>query len=81
MALGKKKVFTRRNGNQKGGELYRWSPIPTDKIAKGGNNNAFFCTATPRSQGEDWKVTYVYQVVLDNGVEHRIAYVECDYVI
>ena len=81
MGLGKK-VFVRRNGNQKGGGLYKWSPIPTDKRAQkqdGGGRN-YYCSATPRSQGEDWKVTYLYTITVVNGVQHRIAYVACDYV-
>lgn len=80
MSLGKP-TFTRKNGNQKGGTLYKWSPVPTDKRATktdGGRN--YYCTATPRSQGEDWKVTYMYVITVENGVQHRVAYVECDYV-
>lgn len=80
MGLGKK-VFTRRNGFQKGGRLYKWSPIPTDKkINDSVGNRQFFCTATPRSQGEDWIVTYVYELVVINGQQHRYAYVACNYV-
>ena len=81
MGLGKP-VFTRKNGNQKGGGLYKWSPIPNDKKAKqkGGGRN-YYCDARPRSQGEDWKVTYMYTITVDGaGVQHRVAYVECDYV-
>lgn len=80
MALGKP-VFTRKNGTQKGGRLYKWSPIPDDKRARktdGGRN--YFCTATAGSQGEDWKVTYTYVITVVNGVQKRIAYVACDYV-
>ena len=40
-----------------------------------------FCTATPYSQGEDWRVTYVYDISVVNGVQKRLAYVACDYVI
>jgi hypothetical protein len=79
MGLGKK-VFVRKNGSQKGGRLYKWSPVPTNKTIKNGDGRKFFCTATPNSQGEDWRVTYVYEIVVINGVQHRIAYVACDYV-
>ena len=80
MGLGKKKVFTRKNGSQKGGKLYKWSPIPTDKRVQNANGRKFFCDATPRSQGEDWIVTYVYNIVVVDGIAKRIAYVACDYV-
>ena len=80
MSLGKK-VFTRNNGFQKGGQLYKWSPLPSDKRAtKVDNSRPFYCSATPRSQGEDWKVTYLYSITVVDGVQHRIGYVECDYV-
>ena len=81
MGLGPK-VFTRKNGNQKGGGLYKWSPIPSDKRATktAGTQGSYYCSATPRSQGEDWKVTYMYVITVVNGVQHKVAYVECDYV-
>jgi len=77
-----KKCFTRKNGLQKGGKLYKWCPVPTGKTVKGGSDGdrKFFCTATPRSQGEDWRVTYVYVIAVINGIQQRIAYVACDYV-
>jgi len=81
MGLGPK-VFTRKNGNQKGGRLYKWSPIPSDKRATKGSagQGNYYCNATPRSQGEDWKVTYMYTITVVNGVQHKVAYVACDYV-
>ena len=80
MSLGKK-VFTRNNGLQKGGQLYKWSPIPNDKRAtKLDTSKKYYCTATPRSQGEDWLVTYLYTITVVDGVQQRIAYVACDYV-
>lgn len=80
MGLGKK-VFTRKNGNQKGGGLYKWSPIPSDKRAtKTGQQGNYFCSATPNSQGEDWTITYLYTITVVDGVQHKIAYVACDYV-
>jgi len=79
--MAKIKVFTRKNGSQKGGGLYKWSPIPEDKKVRAGNGRAtYYCDATPRSQGEDWIVTYMYSITVINGVQHRIAYVACDYV-
>ena len=80
MGLGKKR-FTRRNSFQKGGELYRWAPVINEKSAKtDGVGKNFYCTATHRSQGEDWRVTYVYKIVVVDGIQKRIAYVACDYV-
>jgi hypothetical protein len=79
MALDKSRTFVRRPSDK---SLYKWSPIQDDKKAKkiqGIVNN--FCTAAPRSQGEDWIVTYVYELTVDTkNIQHRIAYVECDYV-
>lgn len=61
--------------------LYKWTPFSDDKKAKKrtGVPN-FFCNAKPNTQGEDWVVTYVYELVVVDGVQKRIAYVECDYV-
>lgn len=81
MALGKQ-VFVRKNGTQKGGDLYKWSPMSDDRRAKKVNTSRnYFCTAIAGSQGEDWKVTYSYVITVEDGVQKRIAYVECDYVI
>jgi hypothetical protein len=82
MALGKKRVFTRKNGFQKGGRLYKWSPIPTDKkVNDSTGQRKYYCDATPGSQGEDWIVTYMYTITVDSkGIQHRVAYVACDYV-
>jgi len=81
MGLGPK-VFTRKNGNQKGGKLYKWSPVQSDKRADKGDagERNFYCSATPRSQGEDWIVTYMYTITVVDGVQKKIAYVACDYV-
>jgi len=81
MGLGPK-VFTRNNGTQKGGRLYKWSPIPADKRAKknAGIQGNYYCSATPRSQGEDWKVTYMYTITVVNDKKKKVAYVACDYV-
>lgn len=80
MSLGKK-VFTRNNGLQKGGGLYKWSPSPNEmRGTKIDNSKKYYCTATPRSQGEDWIVTYMYSFIVVDGIQQRIAYVACDYV-
>ncbi len=73
-----KKIFTRKPYNS---FLYKWSPettvIKTPKIDK---LKSEFCNAVNFSQGEDWVVTYMYDLVYSNGEYHRLAYVECDYV-
>lgn len=79
MALDKNRTFVRKPYDK---NLYKWSPQQDDKKAKrrkqAGNVG---CTAKPRSQGEDWIVTYVYELTLDSQNQvHRVAYVECDYV-
>jgi hypothetical protein len=55
----------------KGNKKYKKIDVPTP---------SYYCTAIPFSQGEDWTTTYVYDLSIINGIEHRIAYVECDYV-
>jgi len=79
MGLDKNRTFVRKPYDK---SLYKWSPQQDDKKAKkflqSGNVG---CTATPRSQGEDWIVTYVIETTLDSKNQvHKIAYVECDYV-
>lgn len=75
-----KKIFVRKPYDK---FLYKWSPdteitkktdVKLDKL-----KTPFYCNAVTSSQGEDWVVTYVYDSVFD-GVYHRWAYVECDYV-
>lgn len=63
-------------------DLYTWKPQDTNqKVVAGRPVPKSYCTATPRSQGEDWVVTYVYDIVVDSsGVQKRMAYVACDYV-
>lgn len=67
-----------------GGDLYQWSPPPNNTSGnasiRGGGVGSYFCTATPYSQGEDWITRYVYNVTVVNGLAHRDAYVQCDYV-
>lgn len=78
MALKGDKIFTLKTY---GAQLYKWSPIPADtKRSQNNGNKPFYCNATTGSQGEDWIVGYVYDLVVVNGQQHRYAYVECDYV-
>lgn len=75
-----KKKFSRKPYDK---FLYKWSP--DDDIKKNPNKSdsgkrPYFCKAKPRSQGEDWITTYVYEIVNTKGIIKRIAYVECDYV-
>ena len=78
MSLGKK-VFTLKTY---GANLYKWSPLPADKEKKNKTNvKPFYCNAIAYSQGQDWITTYSYNLVVVNGEQQRIAYVECDYVL
>lgn len=63
--------------------LYLWSP-ETD-IKKSGSSGKTgkigpSCTATKGSQGYDNVVGYVYNLVVVNGIQQDLAYVECNYV-
>jgi len=82
MGLGKK-VFVRKSGTN-GTKLYKWSPQDdTDKKAKkssGGATARYFCTTPLGSQGNDFIVTYTYNVVVVGINVERQAYVQCDYV-
>ena len=84
MGLGKngQKVFVRKSGAD-GVGLYKWSPGSSDKKAI--KNSAigvsnYFCSAPLGSQGNDFIVTYTYDVVIVGGQVERHAYVQCDYV-
>ena len=73
-----KKVFTAKTY---GAQLYKWSPIPSDKKVSRGTEKPSFCNASPNSQGQDWITTYVYNIsVAPQGEQQRLAYVACDYV-
>lgn len=73
-----KKVFTAKTY---GAQLYKWSPIPSDKKISRNQEKPFYCNASPNSQGQDWITTYVYNMaVAANGQQERLAYVACDYV-
>lgn len=74
------KAFTRKPYDK---FLYTWNP-KSDLSKKGARPRvgvrAPFCDAKPFSQGEDFFTTYVYEFLIIDGIEHRYAYVECDYV-
>lgn len=81
MGLGKK-IFVRKSGAN-GANLYKWSPETSDKKARkdsGAAASRYFCTTPMGSQGNDFIVTYTYNVVVVAGQEQRHAYVQCDYV-
>ena len=90
-----KKVFTRKNGSQKGGGLYTWSPDRTTKKhkdyqgpqnlqntngSKDSTNSKYFCISALGTQGNDFKTKYSYVIVINTkGIAERSAYVVCDY--
>jgi hypothetical protein len=81
MSLKGRKVFVRKNGFQKGGELYKWTPFDDiTKKKKKIKGRGYFCTTPLGSQGNDFVVTYTYNSVIVGGVEQRWAYVQCNYV-
>lgn len=82
MALKGRNVFVRKNGSQKGGNIYRWSPGETDKKSKKSSktNSQYFCVTPLGEQGNDFISTYSYVVVLEAGQIKKLAYVQCDYV-
>jgi hypothetical protein len=68
--------------------LYKWRPSEFEKKinplvgSNKQNKRPFFCNALPNSQGEDWVVTYTYDInVTPEAVQQHLAYVECDYVV
>lgn len=78
--LNGRQVFVRKPYDK---QLYKWTPFEDDKKGKKqqGSSKNPFCSAKPNTQGEDWFVTYTYDIVVTtDGVQHRYAYVECDYV-
>lgn len=76
MSLGKK-VFTNKTY---GAQLYKWSPLPSNKPKMGGKEKPFYCTAVAGSQGQDWITTYSYNLIVVDSQQQHSAYVECDYV-
>lgn len=63
-------------------ELYTWAPeTSTKKNSLNTQVTKSFCTAIANSQGEDWVVTYIFDLgVAANGTLEHLAYVACDYV-
>lgn len=81
MSLKGRKVFIRKNGTQKGGGLYKWTPFDDEKKAnKKGQVGKYFCTTPLGSQGNDFVTTYTYEVIIVGTSTQRLAYVQCDYV-
>jgi len=80
MSLKGKRVFIRKNGNEKGGSLYKWAPFNNDIKSKPKKSQAFFCSTPLGTQGDDRISTYSYVIVVINGNATRSAYVQCDYV-
>jgi len=81
MSLKGKKIFIRKNGSQKGGNLYKWSPGESDKKNKKSKKiSQYFCVTPLGEQGNDFISTYSYVIVLEAGQIKKLAYVQCDYV-
>lgn len=83
--MSNKKGFVRKNGSQKGGTLYKWFPETSNKknsskVNQTSSSKKYFCIAPIGSQGNDFKSTYTYVIVILNGQAERQAYVQCDYV-
>ncbi len=65
-------------------DLYTWTPPCFEKKKKissntrqnGGNG----CTAIAGTQGQDWVTTYVYDILIIDYQQQRLAYMACDYV-
>lgn len=82
MGLGKK-VFIRKSGAN-GASLYKWSPIDDNKKATKVDarlKSNYFCSTPLGTQGNDFIVTYTYNIVIVGAELTRTAYVQCDYVV
>ena len=81
--IKQKKGFTRNtNVGRVPTELYVWYPdteLAQYKVGKGGKPSPK-CNAKKGSQGYDNITGYVYQLIVVNGIQENLAYVECDYV-
>lgn len=75
MGIGKKQ-FTRK---AYGAQLYSWSADANSFNKKGQPLAKYYCTAEPNSQGEDWQSGYVYNMIVVDGQQQRLAYFACDY--
>jgi hypothetical protein len=56
---------------------YKWKKDKPVSLTPSGQG---FCDALPYTNGQDFITTYVYDSSIQNGVEFRSAYVQCDYV-
>ena len=84
--LREKKCFARNtNVGKTPTNLYIWcadtqlAEVPGSGVNKGGKPKPF-CNATKGSQGYDNITGYVYELIVVNGTQQKLAYVECDYV-
>lgn len=75
--MAKNKKLTRKPWT---GYLYTWTPNTDETKKIQTTKRKHFCTAIPFSNGEDWITSYTYDLVVINGEQKRLAYVECDYV-
>jgi hypothetical protein len=84
MAIDKNK-YPRKTVGIRPTKLYLWSPetdlsvVKGSGIGKGGAPKAN-CNATKGSQGYDNITKYVYELIVVDGIQQKLAYVECDYV-
>lgn len=86
--MEKKKEFVRKNGNQFGGSLYKWTPTSNHKdkplkvvVNENYNGGADFCHAPLNGQGVDNKTTYSYSIFMVGGGLIKNPYTQCDYVM
>jgi hypothetical protein len=81
-----KRCFSRKTNYGKGqSQPYTWcvdtnlAQVPGSGVKKGGIPKPF-CNAKKGSQGIDNIIGYVYNLIVVNGIQQKLAYVECDYV-
>lgn len=80
-----KRCFTRNTNGRNTTQPYVFcvdldlAKVPGSGVRRNGSNKPK-CTAKKGSQGYDNLTTYVYQLIVVNGNQEKIAYVECDYV-
>jgi hypothetical protein len=80
MSLKGRKTFIRKTGTGNNTQIYRWTPFEFNKkLNKPDDTTGFFCVTNFGTQGNDFIVTYSYNIVFINGKETRTAYVQCDY--
>ena len=82
MGLGPK-VFIRNKRGERPTQLYKWSPDTTVKKKPKTATEVgrkYFCVTPNGSQGNDFRSTYSYVVIVIGGETYRQAYVQCGYV-